>query len=654
MCGIAGFYGAGPLWHSDGAHDNLTKMTHAIAHRGPDGFGHWRDDDANIALGHRRLSIVDLSNAGAQPMTSHNGRYVISFNGEIYNFLELKKEIEAKYQPKWRGHSDTEVLLEYVVQFGLEPLLAKVDGMFAFALYDKQARNLTLARDPFGEKPLYYGYVAGSLAFASETKSFLALKAFKPQKDFSALANYFKYNYIPAPQSIYKDIRKLPAANYVVFTPGCIATQKMPAPSPYWSARDAALTARPLDISMSEAVEHLEGLLKQSLSRRMISDVPLGVLLSGGIDSSLVTALMQSISDKPIKSFSIGFDIAGFNEADIAKSTSEHLGTNHTSLILNPKNVMDAIPNIAKKYDEPFADSSQVPTFLVSQMARRDVTVAMSGDGADELFGGYNRYFYGQNLWDKIGQYPTPLRRFGGKVLANTPMALIEALVGILPREFKAGRASEKVQKMARVLQSRSAIDFHDQFLATNEDLPFIGDLKARNIAHDNAFNDHSSRALSFAQRAMVVDVENYMVDDVLVKVDRASMAVALEARTPYLNRALFDFAWSLPLEHKISKSQGKHVMRELLYKHVPESLINRPKSGFAIPIGRWMKTDLKDWVESKISDLETDADFILDIKDVKSRWEAHKAGRRDHEAFLWSVIMYQDWQKSHIKSGHV
>ncbi len=645
MCGIAGFFGAGSLWQAGQAADNLKKMTLAIAHRGPDAFGHWQDEEGYIALGHRRLSIVDLSDFGAQPMTSHNGRYVISFNGEIYNFLELKDEIETKHQPKWRGHSDTEVVLEYVSLFGLEAFLDKLDGMFAFALYDKQTRALTLARDPFGEKPLYYGYVAGCLVFASEVKSIQALEAFKPEKDFDALANYFKYNYIPAPQSIFKNIRKLPAAHYTTFTPSLTAAQKMPPLKPYWSAREAALAARPLDITMSEAVDHVEALLSKLIRRRMISDVPLGVLLSGGIDSSLVTALMQSVSDKQVKSFSIGFNIEGFNEADIAKATSQHLGTEHTSLMLNPENIMDIIPNIAQKYDEPFADSSQVPTFLVSQMARRNVTVAMSGDGADELFGGYNRYFYGQALWNKVGGLPVPMRQFGGTLMANMPMALIESMVKVLPREFKAGRASEKMQKMARVLQSKTDIDFHDQFLATHEELPFIGDFKARNIARENALNGD----LAFAQKAMIVDVENYMVDDVLVKVDRASMAVALETRTPYLNRELFDFAWSLPLDLKISKNQGKHVLRELLYKHVPESLMNRPKSGFAIPIGRWMKSDLRDWVETKLEGLEADTDFILDIDQVRKRWEAHKAGRRDYEAFLWSVIMYQDWCKAHL-----
>ncbi|MCB2085764.1 MAG: asparagine synthase (glutamine-hydrolyzing) [Sphingomonadaceae bacterium] len=645
MCGLAGFFG----FDGVGADPRraLETMSHAIAHRGPDAEGFWLDQEAQIALGHLRLSIIDLSPAGAQPMLSHDGRWALAFNGEIYNYPALRADLEARHGPiAWRGHSDSEVLLEAFARDGIQPVLDKVDGMFAIALFDRQERQLTLIRDAFGEKPLYYGMANGSLLFASELKAMEALPGFAPAMDLDALGDFFKYSYIPAPKSIWQGIAKLPPAHMVAITLDDMQANRLAQPTSWWDPVADALSARS-DIfagSLEEARAAGDALLLASTARRMMSDVPLGAFLSGGIDSSMTVALMQANASAPVRTFSIGMDVAGFDESPAARAVAQHLGTDHTELVLSPAEVQDAIPHISGVHDEPFADSSQVPTFLVSRMAKQHVTVALSGDGGDEIFGGYNRYFTGPKAWSRVAWMPAPMRAVLGSALSSVPSGLVDRLGGRLSSELAAGRASEKVQKLARAISTRDEAAFHDRLLAT-ADAP--QELLNRDVALSRLSDrqDPRTAALDFAHRAMLVDTANYMPDDVLVKVDRAAMAVALETRTPYLERDLFRFAWSLPAEMRAGAGIGKRLLREMLYDRVPRALVDRPKAGFAIPVGRWLRTGLRDWAESELSRDALGRSGLLDIDMVRRRWSEHLSGKRDHETLLWNVLMFQAWQ---------
>jgi asparagine synthase (glutamine-hydrolysing) len=655
MCGLAGFLGSGPVWRGEAASPALTAMTGALRHRGPDADGHWLDRDARVALGHRRLSIVDLSAAGAQPMQSHDGRYVIAFNGEIYNFQALRRQLAERQGPlPWRGHSDTEVLLELIANLGVEAALTHLDGMFALAVYDRGDRILTLARDPFGEKPLYYGLWHGVVLFASELGALRAFPGFRPAIDHQATADYFKYSYIPAPRTIYEDIKKLPPGALVRLCAVNLESAALPEPRPYWDMVGTALAARadPFQGNPEEVLGAVDRALKESVSRRMVADVPLGALLSGGIDSSLVTALMQVSSTRPVRTFSIGMAEPGYNESPYARAVSDILGTDHTDLVLTPAEVQATIPHITAIYDEPFADSSQVPTFLVSRMARASVTVALSGDGGDEIFGGYNRYFHATRLWRRLAAIPHPLRRAGAALAGALPMRAVDSamrLVGPLAsRELAAGRAAEKIQKLARLLAATTEPAFHDRLLATADDVAaaLTLDIPPAVLA---AEGDARAASLSFTERAMLMDTGQYLPGDVLTKVDRASMAVSLEIRTPFLSRDLFQLAWSLPLHFKLGDRDGKRVIRNLLSRHVPPHLVDRPKAGFAIPIGRWLRGGLRDWAESGLAPDRLRDTGVLDVGEVRRRWQEHLTGRRDHETFLWSVLIYQGWQDAFL-----
>ncbi len=615
-------------------------------HRGPDAEGFWLDAEAQVALGHLRLSIIDLTPAGSQPMHSQDGRWTMAFNGEIYNYTQLRADLESRHGViEWRGHSDSEVLLEGFARDGVQAVLDKIDGMFAIALFDRQTRKLTLIRDAFGEKPLYYGIWHGSLLFASELKAFEALPGFAPEMDLDALGDFFKYSYVPGPKSIWQGIAKLPPGQSVSVTLDDVRSGKTPAPSAWWDPVADALSARAdmFDGSLEDARLAGDALLLESTRRRMVSDVPLGAFLSGGVDSSMTVALMQAAASGPVRTFSIGMDEDGFDESPAARAVAQHLGTDHTELVLSPAEAQDAIPLISGIHDEPFADSSQVPTFLVSRMAREHVTVALSGDGGDEIFGGYNRYFTGPKVWNRVSKFPTAMRKAIGGTLAALPSGLVESAGRFIPGELAAGRAGEKVQKLARVIATEDEAAFHDRLLATS-DTP--QDLLTQDVALSRLSQRQDPRAasLDFAHRAMLVDTMNYMPDDVLVKVDRAAMAVALETRTPYLERDLYRFAWSLPAEMRAGAGIGKRLLREMLYARVPRELVDRPKAGFAIPVGRWLRTGLRDWAESELSCASLERSGLLDAAEVRQRWAEHLSGKRDHETLLWNVLMFQAW----------
>ncbi|MDN3646951.1 asparagine synthase (glutamine-hydrolyzing) [Pontixanthobacter aestiaquae] len=653
MCGLTGIFGAIEQL-GGGSYASLTKaMSDAITHRGPDAEGLWADNDAQVALGHRRLSILDLSPAGAQPMHSKDDRLALAFNGEIYNFAELRSQLEARHGAiAWRGHSDTEILLECFARDGIQPTLDLIDGMFGMAVFDKQTRELTLIRDAFGEKPLYYGLWKGCLLFGSELKALEAVPGFAPELDLDALGDFFKYSYVPGVASIWEGVSKLPPAHRVTIGKKDIQSGVLPDPQAWWDMTGDALIARAaeFDGTLDQAVDHAETLMREGTARRTISDVPLGAFLSGGIDSSLTVAMMQANASQPVRTFSIGMAEEGFDESPAAKAVADHLGTDHTELVLTPEQVQAAVPTISGIHDEPFADSSQVPTYLVAQMARREVTVALSGDGGDEIFGGYNRYFQGSRVWNSASRLPGPLRRLAGGALASIPAGMVNSAVRLAgplaPKELTAGRPAEKLQKLARVMAMPDEDAFHDRLLATSDD-PLA--ILSRDVAFTSLPNrlDQRARTLSFAERAMLVDTATYMADDVLVKVDRAAMAVALETRTPYLDRDLFRFAWSLPTAMRYGSGEGKTILRELLYRHVPQELVDRPKAGFAIPVGRWLRTGLRDWAESELSDSALGQSGLLHIATVRQRWDEHVSGKRDHETMLWNVLMFQSWYRN-------
>jgi asparagine synthase (glutamine-hydrolysing) len=632
----------------------VRQMSDTLLHRGPDDEGSFVDEAAGLALGFRRLSIIDLSPEGHQPMTSKDGRYVLIFNGEIYNFQELRRELEDLGHG-FRGHSDTEVMLAAFTQWGFEPAIKRFNGMFALALWDKRERVLRLTRDRIGEKPLYYGFSGSTFLFGSELKALRAHPDFKAEINRDALALFLRYNYIPAPYSIYQGIYKLTPGTYLSLNERCSSLGQLPEPRAYWSAREAAEagTASPFEGTQSQAITELEALLTDAVGLRMVADVPLGAFLSGGVDSSTVVALMQAQSSQPVKTFSIGFTEEAYNEARHARAVAEHLKTDHTELYVTPEDAMAVIPRLPSLYDEPFSDSSQIPTFLVSQLARRHVTVSLSGDGGDELFAGYNRYLLGESVWNKISWMPKGSRAVAAGALTTvSPRAWDRAFTGLkpfLPSRLQHTRAGDRLHKLAEIL-TVSDVEAMYMNIVSHWKQPtrlVPGSSEPRTILTD-------ARAWAnlpgIIQRMMYLDAVTYLPDDILVKVDRASMGVSLEARVPFLDHRVFEFSWRLPLSWKIREGQSKWPLRQILYKYVPRELIERPKMGFGIPVGEWLRGPLRDWAESLLDEGRLKREGLLNAEPVRRKWEEHLRGVRNWQYYIWDVLMFQGWLEEETK----
>lgn len=648
MCGITGFL------HASFPHEQwaptLVKMARTIAHRGPDDEGVWFDSHSGIGLAHRRLSIIDLSREGHQPMTSPSGRYVIAYNGEIYNFNQLREAL--KDEPvEWRGHSDTEVVLAAIETWGLESSVTRFIGMFAFALWDKKTRNLYLCRDRLGIKPLYYARVPQGLLFGSELKPLTAHPDFQPEIDRNALALYFRHNYIPEPYSIYTHTWKLVPGSILRFSAESLKESGgIDKPSRYWSAADIAAEGQRGRTPMSEAdaLEKLEALIEDAVRLRMVSDVPLGVFLSGGIDSSTVVALMQKNSGKAIRSFSIGLHEDGYNEAEHARAVAAHLGTDHTELYVTPEDTINVIPELPRLYDEPFSDSSQIPTYLLSKMTREHVTVSLSGDGGDELFGGYNRYFWGRNITKYTGWIPCAAKTcIADMVQTVSPLtwdAILYKLIRLLPKKYHFDMLGDRVHKLFDVLKTDSPEAMYHNLVSHWKDPE---EIVFGATEYPTPVTDRLARpALSdFIHLMMYLDLVTYLPEDILTKVDRASMGVGLESRVPLLDHRIVEFAWRLPLAMKIKGGQGKWILRQILYKYVPRVLVERPKTGFAIPIDAWLRGPLRDWAESLLDETRLKTDGLLNPEPIRQKWAEHLSGRRNWQYLLWDVLMFQDWK---------
>ncbi len=642
MCGLAGYLGAPASWGN--AASVLGAMCGSIAHRGPDDSGIWIDDAVHMALGHRRLSIVDLSPQGHQPMVSHCGRYVLAYNGEIYNHLELRKALGPH---PWRGHSDTETLLACFGRFGVQQTLPKLVGMFAIAVWDREKSRLILARDRMGEKPLYYGALgSGEFVFASELKALRAHPRFVADIDRDALTLFLRHNCIPAPWSIYRGISKLLPGEWLA-----VGTRGEVERGTYWSTTEVAEESeagRRQALPDSQAIDELDGLLGRVVEGQMLSDVPLGAFLSGGVDSSTIAAQMVRLSPGKIRTFSIGFDVPDYNEAEHAKAVAEHLGTDHTELYVTATDALAVVPKLPTIYDEPFADASQIPTYLLSEMTRSRVTVALSGDGGDELFAGYSRYRLAHDVWRRLDRFPSGLRRWAsGRLLALKPGsvdAVARALMALAPRRRKVGNVGDKLHKFAsNVLPAESAMGMYRSLISHWQDPASLvrGASEPRTLVHEIV---DRQLPLDEVELMSLVDQMTYLPDDILVKVDRAAMAVSLETRVPLLDHRIVEFAWRTPMHQKIRGGQSKWLLRQVLYRYVPKKLIEKPKQGFAVPLDHWLRGPLRDWAESLLDPQRLTREGYFDIEEIRQKWHEHLAGSRNWQYLLWDVLMFQAW----------
>lgn len=650
MCGITGYFGGGSFKHV-GVQSQLAQMADAIAHRGPDSEGYWFDPDAHIALAHRRLAILDLSVQGFQPMVSVLSRYVIVFNGEIYNHLDIRAELEVGAQScTWRGHSDTETLLAAIECWGLEKTLEKCVGMFALALWDRLEQTLYLARDRFGEKPLYYGWQNGTLLFGSELKALVQHADFSGKIDKDALALFLKYNYIPAPYSIWQGIQKLPAGTFIKISKSVVGT-----PQVYWSLTEVAErgVASPLLLSDQDAIHQLDTVLRTAIKGQMLADVPLGALLSGGIDSSTIVALMQAQSEQPVKTFSIGFEDKRNDESVYAEAIARHLGTDHTTLMMRPQDMLDMIAHIPQMYDEPFADSSLVPTSIVMKLARQHVTAALSGDAGDELFGGYNRYFLAPQIWNFLKWVPPVLRdKIAHIFLILTPEQW-DKITYPLAKIMNQNHIGDKLYKLGQRLQG--VRNFDDLYLALVTEWGNAEEIVLGAKLGTEARLMQRDRWPSLSnpvEKMMALDAITYMPDDILVKVDRAAMAVSLETRAPFLDHRVAEFAWRIPLHQKIRHGQGKWLLRQVLYKYVPAELIDRPKTGFGIPLDDWLRGPLRGWAEALLTTEILSRDGLFNVAEVRNAWQQHLQGKRQYGYRLWSILMFQSWYSHHMNKN--
>lgn len=649
MCGVAGFWDASRHLNSEGAAAAVDSMTRAIRHRGPDDAGAWRDADAGLWLGHRRLSVIDLSPEGRQPMTSASGRYVIAFNGEVYNHRRLRPELEAA-GAHFRGHSDTEVMLAAIEQWGLDGAVQRFIGMFAFALWDREARALTLVRDRLGIKPLYYGWAGSMFAFGSELKAIAALPGFDGGIDRGALCLLLRHNYIPQPCSIYQGIFKLPPGTMLRVSAGDVASAGASAALPqrvrkYWSIAGIAEDDRD-ELPDAEAVDRLDSLLRDAIALRMEADVPLGAFLSGGVDSSTVVALMQAQSARPVRTFSIGFHEQDHDEAKFAKAVAAHLGTEHSELYVTAQDALDVIPTLPAMFDEPFSDSSQIPTYLVSKLARSQVTVSLSGDGGDELFAGYSRYAWATRVGRWLDSVPHPVRtRFARSLRARPGLyeAFFRGANRGLPSRLRIRNPSTKTGLLGQMLQE-SSVDARYRLLVSHWFEPESIVLRSREPEIEMTDFARWPDVRNPMERMMYSDLIGYLPDDILVKVDRASMAVSLEARVPLLDHRVVEYAWRTPLKQKVRDGKSKWLLRQVLDRYVPRALIDRPKKGFGVPIDGWLRGPLRDWAEALLDERRLRDEGYFDPAPIRRMWKDHVDGRvREHHR-LWDVLMFQAW----------
>lgn len=671
MCGFAGLIS--DRGNTSDLELSVNRMADEIGHRGPDDAGAWVDAASGVAFGFRRLAIVDLSPFGHQPMISSSGRFIIALNGEIYNHLDLRSKLTASGATQvWRGHSDTETLLACIEHWGLMRTLSEIVGMFAIALWDTRERTLHLVRDRFGEKPLYYGWVGSKVrkvfVFGSELKALRAFDGFENPVCREALAQYMRYMVVPAPRSIYQNIFKL--------EPGCFLSIKGPAPSEgpaqplrpfaryenlqiarWWALSDIVQKGMKEQITDErEALPLLEQSLKDSVRIQSIADVPRGAFLSGGVDSSLITALMQQQSSQAVKTFTVGFEDVSFDESKFAKEVAKHLSTDHTELIVTPAEARDVIPLLPIIYDEPFADSSQIPTYLVSKVARQEVSVALSGDAGDELFGGYNRYFWGPNIWSKISWLPFSTRRILGSVLRTVPITGWDAIFNLINNVLQGSdgivRVGEKAHNLADRLHSvRNVDELYLSLLSQWQDPAQVvrGEssfnlVEPNSVLNDELPSDFLNDFENCALRMMYRDSMMYLPDDILCKVDRAAMAVSLETRVPFLDHRVAELAWQLPLDMKIRENKGKWALRQILYKYVPRELIDRPKAGFGVPIGDWLRGPLRPWAENLLNQDRLNAEGYFNSAPIRRRWLEHVSGKRNHTNSIWTILMFQAW----------
>jgi len=654
MCGIAGC----AIFRFDDEDiriqaDNFIK---ALEHRGPDGNGVWFDKD-NLLLTHNRLAILDLSDLGHQPMKAASGRYVITFNGEIYNFIRLRSRLEAS-GTRFRGHSDTEIILALLDAYGIDETLSMIDGMFAFALYDIYRRELTIARDRMGEKPLYYGWVNGRFVFSSELKGLKALGS-PLEVNKEVIGDFLSYGYIPTPHSIYQNVYKLsPGTSFTISESNhyCMPDSFSPypgvgtGPRPYWELEKVKESSKPLG-SPEKVAGLLEEKLEDTISRQLIADVPVGCFLSGGVDSSLVTAIAQKVSTRPLKTFTIGFDVEQYNEAHFAKEIANHLGTDHHETYVNSKDVIDLIDQLPQVYDEPFADPSQLPSILVSSVARTDVTVCLSGDGGDELFAGYNRYRAADRAIKTFSRWPEPVKRSMSRFLLRLDANLVEqALINLSKfpgmNKLRQANLGLKIRKFGFLMKAANEHEVYVFLLKFNGLWP---DPTIGTTILEQRVSELFSSENDFIATAMLIDQLNYLVDDNLTKVDRSAMSVSLETRLPLLDRQIVELSWKIPITTKVKNGQSKWPLRTILYKHVPESLVERPKMGFSVPLSKWLRNELKDWSHHLLH--RPFLQNYVNVEHYQRLWAEHQALLSDNSLVLWPVLVLSQWLEESMRS---